>query len=119
MCSGAGLVASGVGRVSNMCVSGRLLVEVALPVDAFIRLAWSLSCVGEGLSGVKNFSHEACMVVSRGVVSFGSYLSSIFAGRSKVDLSVSREVRREVLGPDLSLFGSLTMITLVGWICSV
>ena len=38
MCSGAGLVGSGVGRASGMCVAGRLL-EVALPADAFIRVA--------------------------------------------------------------------------------
>ena len=38
MCIGAGLVASGVGRVSGMCVAERLLV-VALGIVAFIRLA--------------------------------------------------------------------------------
>ena len=38
ICSGAGSVASGVGRVSGMCVAGRLLV-VALGIVAFIRLA--------------------------------------------------------------------------------
>jgi len=38
MCSGAGLVASGVGRVLVMCVAGRLLV-VALRIIVFIRLA--------------------------------------------------------------------------------
>ena len=38
MCSGAGLVASGVGRVSGICLAGRLL-EVALGMVAFIRLA--------------------------------------------------------------------------------
>ena len=73
---------------------------------------------GGRLSGVLNFSHEMCMVVSRGVVSLGSFLSSIVAGRSKVALRVSREVRREVLGPGLSPFDNLAMITLVGWICS-
>jgi hypothetical protein len=36
-----------------------------------------------------------------------------------VALRVSREVRRDVLGPGLSLFGNVAMITLVGWICSV
>ena len=66
-----------------------------------------------------NFSHEACMVVSRGVVSLRSFLSFVFAGRSRVALRVSREVRREVLGLGLSPFGNMTMITLVGWICSV
>ena len=38
MCGGAGLVASGVGRVSGMCVVGPLLVE-ALGIVAFIRTA--------------------------------------------------------------------------------
>ena len=38
MCSVTGLVAFGVGRVSGMCVDGRLLV-VALGIVAFIRLA--------------------------------------------------------------------------------
>ncbi len=38
MCSGAGLVASGVGRVSGMRGAGRLLV-VALRMVAFIGLA--------------------------------------------------------------------------------
>jgi hypothetical protein len=39
-----------------------------------------------------NFSHEVCMVVSRGVVSLGSFRSFVFAGRNKVALRVSREV---------------------------
>ena len=38
MCSGAGLDASGVGRVSRMCEAGRLF-EVALAVGAFISVA--------------------------------------------------------------------------------
>ena len=38
MCIGAGLVVPGGGRVSGMCVAGRLLV-VALGIVAFIRLA--------------------------------------------------------------------------------
>jgi hypothetical protein len=54
---------------------------------------------------VMSFSHEACMVVSRRVVSLGSFPSSMLAGRSRVALRVSREARREVLGPDLSPFG--------------
>ncbi len=74
---------------------------------------------GGRLSGVNNFSHEACMVVSRGVVSLGSFLCSVVAGRNRVALRVSREILREVLGPGLSPFGSLVMITLVGWICRV
>ena len=71
---------------------------------------------GERLSGFMNYSHEVCMVVSRGVVSLGSFLSSEIAGRTRVALRVSREVRREVLGPGLSPFGSLAKITLAGWI---
>ena len=74
---------------------------------------------GGRLSGEINFSREACMVVSRGVVSLGSFLCSLVDGRSRVALRVSREVRREILGPCLSPFGSLAMITLVGWICRV
>ena len=73
---------------------------------------------GGRLSGVMNFSHGVCMVVSRCVVSLRSLLSSVVLGRSIVALRVSREVRREVLGPYLSPFGSLVMLTLVGWICS-
>jgi len=45
---------------------------------------------------VMDFSHEVCVVVSRDVVSLGSFLSSIVAGRSRVALRVSSEVRREV-----------------------
>jgi hypothetical protein len=71
------------------------------------------------LSGVINCSHEVRMVVRRGVASFGRFLSSMAAGRSKVALTVSREVWREDLGPGLSPVGSLAMITLVGWIWSV
>ena len=74
---------------------------------------------GRRLSGVMNYSHEVCMVVSRGVVSLGSFLSSVVAGRRIGALRVSREAQREVLGRGLSLFGNLVMMTLVGWICSV
>ena len=65
---------------------------------------------GGRLSGVMNFCHEACMVVSRGVVSLGSFLSSVVGGRSKAALRISREVRREISGPGLLPFGNLTMI---------
>ena len=51
---------------------------------------------GGRLSGFKNCSHEVCMAVSRGVVSLGRFLSSEMAGRSRMALRVSREVRREV-----------------------
>ena len=59
------------------------------------------------------------MAVSRGVVSEGNFLSYVIAGKGREVLRVSREVRREVLGPGLSPFGNLAMITLVGWICRV
>ena len=71
------------------------------------------------LSGVINCFHGACMVVRRGMVSESNFLSFVVAKRSRVDLGVSREVRRAVLGPDLSPFGNLAMITLVGWIWRV
>ena len=73
----------------------------------------------EELSGMINGSHEVCMVVSRGVVSLGNFMSSVVARRSRVALRVSIEARRAVLGPGLSPFGSMAMITLVGWMCSV
>jgi len=101
-----------------MCVAGRLL-EVALAAEAFTRVAWEFVVCGGRLAGVTNCSHEVCMVVSRGVVSLGSFLSSVVAEKSKVALMVSKEVRREILGPGLSPFGNLVMMTLVGWICSV
>ena len=59
------------------------------------------------------------MVVSRGVMSEGSFLNSVDVGRRRVALRVSREVRRAVLGLILSPFGNLAMITLVGWMCRV
>ena len=59
------------------------------------------------------------MVVISGVVSLGSFLCSVVAGRSSVALRVSREVRRAVLGPVLSPFGSRAMITFVGETCRV
>ena len=68
------------------------------------------------LSGVINCFYEACMVVCSGVVSEGNFLSFVVAGRSRVAPRVSREVRREVLGPGLSPFRNLAIITLVGWI---
>ena len=57
------------------------------------------------------------MVVSNGVLSLGSFLCSVVAGRSSVALRVSREVRRAVLGPVLSPLGSLVMSTYVGEMC--
>ena len=59
------------------------------------------------------------MVVSSGVMSWGSFLSFVNAGRSRAALKASREVRREVLGPGLPPFGNLVMITFVGWMCRV
>ncbi len=58
------------------------------------------------------------MVVS-GVLSVGNFPSSVVAGRSRVALRVSSEVRREVVGPGLSPFSSLAMITFVDWMCRV
>jgi hypothetical protein len=66
-----------------------------------------------------NCKHEACMMVNRGIVSLGSFLSSEEAGRSRVTLRESRDVRRDVLVPGLSPLGSLVMITLVGCMWSV
>ncbi len=74
---------------------------------------------GGRLSGVINCFHEACIVVSRSVVSEGNFLSSVITGRSRVALRVSREDRREALGPGFSPFGKLDTITQVGWICRV
>jgi len=59
------------------------------------------------------------MVVSRGVVSLGSFLCSVVARSSSVALRVSMEIRRVVVGPVLSLFGSLAMITFVFGMCRV
>ena len=73
-------------------------------------------CEGK-LSGVMNFIQEVCMVVSRNVVSLGSFLCSVVAGRSSVALRVSREVRMAVLGPVLSPFGSLAMPTVMDEMC--
>ena len=66
------------------------------------------------LWGLMYACHDVCMVVWRGVVSLGSFLCSVLEGRSRVARSVSREVRRAVLGPVLSAFGSLAMSTFVG-----
>ena len=75
---------------------------------------------GGRLSVVMDFSYEACMVASRGVVSLGSsFMCFVVAWRSRVALRVSMEVQSEVLGPGLSPFGILAMLTLVGWICRV
>ena len=59
------------------------------------------------------------MVVSRGVVSLGSFMCSVVAGRSSVALRVSSEARRAVLGPVLSPLGSLAMSKIVGEMCRV
>ena len=64
-------------------------------------------------------SHEVCMVVSSGVMSLRSFLSSVVARRSRVALRVSKDIWREVLRPGLSPFGSLAMMTLVSWMWSV
>ena len=116
MCSGAGFDASGVGGVSGICVEGCLF---GLTFAVFIRLAYEFGLCEGRLSGVINFIQEVCMVVSRGVVSLGSFLCSVVDGRSRVALRVSRDVRRAVLGPVLSPFGSLAMSTFVGEMCNV
>ena len=101
-----------------MHVAGRLLGR-ALAAVAFARVTYEFTMCGGRLIGVMYGSHEGCMAVSRDVVSLGSFLSSVVAGRSRVAMRVSREVRREDSGPGLSPFGSLAMITMVGWILSV
>ncbi len=58
--------------------------------------------------------HDVCIVVSSGVVSLGSFLCSVVAGRRRVARSVSSEVRRAVFGPGFSAFGSLAMSAFVG-----
>ena len=104
MSSGAGLVASGVGRVSGMCVAGRLLGR-ALTAEAFTKVTYAFVVYGGRLSGTMNCNHEVCMVVSKDVVYFGSVLSSKVAGRIRVALRVSKEVRREDLGPGYLCLG--------------
>ena len=118
MWSGVGLDGSGVGKDSGMCVAGRLYGLMVL-VEVFIKLAYEFGLCEGRLSSVMNFIQEVCMVVSRVVVSLGSFLCSVVAGRSSVALRVSREVRRAVLGPVLSPFGSLAMSTFVGEMCNV
>jgi hypothetical protein len=116
MCSGAGFDASGVGRVSGMLVAGRLF---GLTFAVFIRLACEFSLCEGRLSAVMNVIQEVCIVALMGVVSLGSFMCSVVVGRSNVALRVSREVRRAVLGPVLSPFGSLAMSTFVGEMCNV
>ena len=101
-----------------MCVAGRLL-GLVLAAEAFIRVAEEFGLCGRRLSGVMNFSQDVCMVVSRGVVSLGSFMCFVVARRSSVALRVSMEVRRAVLDPVLSPFGSLAIITFVGGMCRV
>ncbi len=66
-----------------------------------------------------NFSHDVCMVESKGDASFWSFLCSVVDGKSRMALRVSMEVLREVLLPGLSPLGSRATITWVGWMCSV
>ena len=113
MCSGAGFDASSVGRVSVMCVAGSLF-GVTFAVAALIKLAYELGLCEGKLSGVMNFIQYMCMVVSKGVVSLGSFLCSMVTGRSSVALRMSSEARR-VLSP----FGSLAMSTVLGEMCRV
>ncbi len=118
MCGGAGLDGSGVGKDSGMCVAGRLF-GLMVAVEVFIKLAYEFGLCEGRLSGVMNSVQEVYMVVSRCVLSLGSLLCSVVAGSSSVALRVSREVRRVVLGPVLSPFGSLAMSTFVGEMCKV
>ena len=99
-----------------MCSAGRLF---GLKFAVCIKLAYDFGLCEGRLSGVMNFIQEVCIVVHMGVVSLGSFMCSVVAGRSKVALRVSREVRRAVLGPVLSPFGSLAMSTFVGEMCNV
>ena len=97
MCSGAGFDASGVGRVFGMCVAGRLFV-VTFAVVALIKFAYEYGLCEGKLSGAMNFIQEVCMVVSRVVVSLGSFLCSVLVGRSSVALRVSRKVSKGGFG---------------------
>jgi len=116
MCSGAKFDASGMGRVSGMCGAGRLF---GLAFAVFIKLAYEFGLCEGRLSDVMKFVQDVCIEVHMGVVSLGSFLFYLVAGRSKVALTVTREVRRAVLGPVLSPFGSLATNTFVGGMCSV
>jgi hypothetical protein len=118
MCSGAGFDGSGVGKDSGICVAGRLY-GLMVPVEVFIKLAYGFGLCEGMLSDVMNSFQKVCMVVSRGVLSLGSFLCYVVVGSSSVALSVSRENRRAVLGPHLSPFGSLAMSTFVGEMCKV
>ncbi len=118
VCSGAGLDGSGVGKDSGMCVAGRLF-GLMVAVEVFIKLAYEFGLCEGKLSDVRNSVQEVCMVMSRDVLSLGSFLCTVVAGSSSVALQVSREVRRAALGPVLSPFGSIAMSTLVGKMCKV
>ncbi len=66
------------------------------------------------VAGLMYLVHVVCIVVCWGVVSLGNFLCSVVEGRSRVALSVLREVLRAVFGPVLSAFGSLDRSTSVG-----
>ncbi len=74
---------------------------------------------GERWSVGMNFSHVVYMVVSKGDVSFGSFLCSVVEGKSRVALRVSMDVLKEILLLGLSPLGSRANMTLVGWMCNV
>ena len=59
-------------------------------------------------------NHDVCMVVCWGLVSLCSFLCYVVEGRSRVARRVSSAVRRAVLGPVLSVFGSLDGSASVG-----
>ena len=75
--------------------------------------------VGRGLSGdpssveVRVPYHVWWIRVAFVVLAFGSFLCSVVAGRSRVDLKMSMAVRSAVFGPGLSPSSSLASITLV------
>jgi hypothetical protein len=100
-------------------VCGWAFVSGGVKSGSFHQVGIGVCCVWGRLLGVINCIHEVCMVVSRGVLSVGSFLSYVVAARSRVALRVSSAVQREVLGPGLSPFGCLAMITIVGWMCRV
>ncbi len=92
MCNGAGLDVSAVGRVSGMCVAGRLF-GLMFAGEAFIQLAYEFGLCEGKLSDVMNSIHEEQIVVSMGVVSLGNFLCSVVAGTSSVALGCLERFR--------------------------
>ena len=69
--------------------------------------------------GFRNGSQEGRIIVEKGVVFLGRFLSSEEAGSSRVALRESMALRRDVLTPGLSSLGSLATMTLAGCIWRV